>query len=262
MPVQTRQQIIKMFETYKNISVSFNNHVIEATGLLPKQIFLKISNLNVPCILYSTSMTTAKVIANLTPQLFDEIRSVRNTAYLRFTFKKPDKADFLKFFVASKITGFNPYSKKNPNTNFITLSYSQKPPDDLIQILGNLLAIKANAMKRKEERIELNDENLKKLGLKDKNAIIIIQDVPRKCILRDISFSGSKMLILGIGKFLVDKEAVLRLSVDTSLKPIDIKGKITRTEEVKGRKDVSAIALQFDDNKPLSFINNINNFFS
>jgi hypothetical protein len=261
MPVQTRQQIIKMFETFKETSIAFNSHVIEATGLIPKQIFLKITNSKVPCILYSTSMSSAKVIANLSPELFEKLRSAKNTVYLRFAFKRSEKMDSLKFFVASKVSGFNPYSKNNPQTNFISLEYLQAPPDDLIKILGNLLTAKTNAMQRKEERIPINNENIKKLGINDKNALVLIQDVPRKCLLRDISFSGAKVLIIGLGKFLVNKKAVLRLSIQTSSKPVDIKGKIIRTEEVKGRKDISAIALSFEEEKPLPFTKSINNFF-
>ena len=93
MPVPNRQQIIKLFNTFKENDVAFNNHVIEATGLLPKQIFLKISSTKVPCILYSTSMTIARVIANLSPELFEKIRAAGNTAYLRFAFKRLEKTD-------------------------------------------------------------------------------------------------------------------------------------------------------------------------
>ncbi len=263
MPVPTRQQIIKLFNNFKEKDVAFNNHVIEATGLLPKQIFLKISNTKVPCILYSTSMISARIIANLSPELFEKIRAARNTVYLRFAFKRSDRTDALKFFISSKVTGFNPYSNNNPHTNFITLNYSQTPPDDLIKILGGLLTVKANAMLRKEERIPITTESLEKLGFKDRNAIILVQEVPRKCILRDISFSGAKILIIGLGKFLINKEAVLRLSIVDVSKPVDIKGKIIRTEQVKGRKDISALALKFnEENKSLSFIQCINNFFS
>ncbi len=262
MPVQTRQHIIKLFNTYKENIIAFNNHVIEATGLIATKIFLKVSNTKVPCILYSTSMTSAKVIANLSPELFEKIRIAGNTVYLRFSFKRSDRSDSLKFFVSSKVTGFNPYSKNNPQTNFVTLVYSQTPPDDLIKILGNLLTAKANAAQRKEERIAINDENLKKLGFIDRNAILLIQDVPRKCILRNISFSGVKVLIIGLGKFLINKEAVLRLNIENTSKPVDIKGKILRSEEVKGRKDITAIAMKFDENMPLTLTQCINNFFS
>ena len=117
-------------------------------------------------------------------------------------------------------------------------------------------------MQRKEERIPITDINLKKLGIKDKNAVVLIQDVPRKCLLRDISFSGSKVLIIGLGKFLVNREAVLRLTVAAAANPVDIKAKIIRTEEVKGRKDISALALQFEEDKPATFTQIINNFFS
>jgi hypothetical protein len=262
MPVQTRQQLLKLYETFKETNVAFNNNVIEATGLLAKQIFLKVAGTQIPCILYSTSMTSAKVIANISPELFEKIRTARNTAYLRFAFKRSEKLDSLKFFVSSKITGFNPYGKNNSQTNFVSLTYSQRPPDDLITILGNLLTVKTNALQRKEERIELNPENIKKLGLKDKNALILVQDIPRKCLLRDISFSGAKLLVLGLGKFLADKEAVLRLNLEASARPVDVNGKVVRTEEVKGRKDITAIALKFDESKPLPFTKIITNFFS
>ena len=48
---------------------------------------------------------------------------------------------------------------------FVSLEFTQRPPDDLIQILGSLLEANSNAQRRKDERIVITPESMKKLGL-------------------------------------------------------------------------------------------------
>jgi hypothetical protein len=262
MAIKTRQQIAKIFDACRDASISFNSEVIKATGLLPKQIFLKVQQKQIPCIIYSCSMTEAKVIANLSPEVLDKIRAVNNSVMLRFAFKREDKHDPLKFFVGAKITGFNPYNKKNPHTNFISLSYTQKPPDDLIKILGAILEVKKTAQDRKEERIVIDYKTSEKIGLIGKASQLIVNEVPRKCIIRDLSLNGAKVLIVGLARFLLNKEAVLKVRFNDIDQSVIIPGKIIRYEEVKGRKDIAALAIQFKEaDIPLTYTKKLNLFF-
>ncbi len=261
MSVATSQQISRYFDLYKQIDVSFTKQVIHAVGLLPRHVYLKCSGEAIPCIVYSSSMVGAKVIANLKATTFQTIRQANNSVSLRYSFRLPDKPDPLAFFVSAKVGGFNPYSKTNPDLHFVSLSYTQKPPDDLIEILGELLEANINAKRRKEARIEINPASMKTLGLDNREARIYIEGVPRKCIVRDLSFSGAKVLLQGLAKFLIHKQAGLHLTFENGKTPATLPGKVIRVEEVQGRKDIAAIAVLFEEEKvPMKYKMYINTY--
>lgn len=261
MPVTTSQQIGKYYDLYKQAEVTFNAQVIKVLGLLPKEVHLKCLGKNFPCIIYSASMLEARVIANLRAKSFQTIRDANNSVSLRFAFNLPDKTDPLSFFVTSKITGFNPYSKENPDLHFASLTYTQRPPDDLIEILGELLEANVNAKRRKEFRIMITPQTLKALGLDSRDTTIEIESIPRKCIIRDLSFSGAKILVVGVAKFLVNKKAVMHLSFANQNDQVKLPGKVLRFEDVQGRKDIAALALLFEEDKiPLAYKMRINEY--
>ncbi len=260
MPIFTSQQITDYYERFNNVEVTFTKEVIRATGLLPKMVFLKGLGLQWPCIIYSCSMSTAKVVASLTQENFTQIREANNLLSLRFAFKDADKTDPVLFFTSAKVTGYNPYNNDKPNLNFVNLEFTKRPPDDLISIIGQLLDAAAASQKRKEERITLDVQSIKRLGLKSKGAQLFVQGVPRHCIIRDLSFSGAKVIISGLAKFVLDKEAILRFETYNNA-VMSIPGKTIRHEEVEGRKDLAAIAVTFEEEKvPMEYKMIINDY--
>jgi hypothetical protein len=260
MPIFTSHQISDYYDRFKTVEVTFTKEVIRATGLLPKMVFLKGLGMQWPCIIYSCSMTAAKVIASLTQENFTQIRDVNDLLSLRFAYKDADKTDPVLFFVSAKVTGYTPYNKDKPNLNFVNLEFTKRAPDDLISIIGQLLDAAAASQKRKEDRITLDVQTIKKLGLKSKGAQLFVQGVPRNCIIRDLSFSGAKVIISGVAKFVLDKEAVLRFGTYND-EVMSIPGKTIRHEEVEGRKDLAAIAVTFDEEKvPMEYKMIINDY--
>lgn len=261
MSIITSQEIIRYYEQYKDIEVTFNKHVIQATGLITKQVFLKCLGQQWPCIIYSSSMASAKVIASLKSTHFETIKKAHNLVNLRFSFKLSDKTEPLSFFVSTKTSGFNRYNKDNPDIYFVTLTFTQRPTDDLIEMLGKLLEANVNAKKRKDKRILITPESIRKLSLKGKEAYIYVGSIPRKCIIRDLSFSGAKVLLFGIAKFLINKKALLRINFEDIKQPIEIEGEIIRFEPVEGRKDIAAIAIHFDEDKvPIEYKMRLNDY--
>jgi len=262
MPLFTNQQITNYYTLYKNIDVTFTKEVINATGLLSKQIYIKCLGDSWPCVLFSSSMVSAKVIANIKSKLFEKIRNANNLVSLRFCFTQSDKTDPLTFFVAAKVTGYNPYNQANQELNFISLNYTQRPPDDLIAILGNLLEANVNSKKRKEERIPITGETLRRLGFKSKDSVIFIQGLPRKAIIRDISFSGAKCIVPGVAKFLLGKEGLLKIETEDNL-VLNLYGTFARFEAVVGRQDIAALVLLFDEKRlPLEYKIRINDYLT
>jgi hypothetical protein len=261
MALMTSQQINLYYQNFKEVDVTFNKDVIRATGLLPRQIYLKFLGTQTPCIVFSSSMSSAKVIANIDQETSEKLRKANNLVSLRFSFQERDKNDPLAFFVSSKITGFNPYNKEKPNLNFISIEFTQRPPDDLIAVLGSLLEANVNSKKRKEERIQIDADSIRKLGLAAKTGQLRIGGVPRPCIIRDISFSGAKIVISGLAKFLIGKDCQLHLET-TEQRAFNLPANILRNEAVQGRKDLTALALHFyEEQVPIEYKIMLNDFF-
>lgn len=245
MSITTSSQITRFYENYKDVDVTFTKEVIRASLLNTKQIYLKLLGYQWPCIIYSSSLSGAKIIANITPTLKKAIQQSKSSISLRFSFLQPDKRDPISFFVPCKIVGFTPYQDGSSDLHFFSLSYTQRPPDDLIEILGRIQEANSAAHNRKEERVIITDEIVRKISLASKGGILLIDGVPRKCIIRDLSFGGSKIILVGIAKFLVNKQITLKLGFTDPAETLDIPGNIIRFEPVQGRNDLSAFAVQF-----------------
>src|SRR5512137_1619688 len=143
MSIVTSQQLARYFELYGAVEVTFTREVSDATGLLAKSLYLKVLDQQWPCIIYACSLHSAKVIASVRSAFFDTLRKSNSHVSLRLCFRLPDKSDPLSFFVPCHAAGFTPYNPENPDVQLIALEFTQRPPDDLILILGTLL--EANA---------------------------------------------------------------------------------------------------------------------
>ncbi|MFO7781843.1 MAG: PilZ domain-containing protein [Spirochaetia bacterium] len=246
MAISTSQQIARYYQQYSDVDVTFTKDVIKATLLHPKQVFLKCTGYQWPIVVYSASMTGAKIIANMKTSLSEAVKKSNNMVSLRLSFLQRDKADPLSFFVGARIAGYTPYGKEKPELYFLTLTYTQRPPDDLIEILGRLIDANTSSARRKEERIPVTADSARAMGLNHKDAMVYIDGVPRRCIVRDVSFGGAKVVILGVAKFLVNKQANLRLTLTETDEEVDVPATVVRFEAVEGRSDIAALALQFD----------------
>lgn len=262
MAIITNQVIKELFNRYRSIEVTFNKEVSKATGLQPKKVFLKLKEGPRPCILYASSLESARVLVSLTPAILQSFKENDNNVSLKLSFLKDEqpKPVEVNFFVQGRMSNYSQYSNKQPDLYFCTVDFSTRPPDDLIEIIGFLLEANVNATKRKEERVLVTADSMKKLDLGSKSCVITVDSIPRKGILRDLSFSGSKVIIPGNAKFLLNKNAEMKI-LNSKGEYISICGKILRFEEVQGRRDLAAIALHFTlDALPLAYKVMINNF--
>lgn len=263
MAVLTGQQITRYYEEYRGVDVIFTKEVINTIGLLTRNVYLKCQGRQIPCVIYSTSMSGAKVVVNVHSALFQHIRDTKTAVSLRLSFQQTDKPNPLFFFVPCKITDYSPYGDGKQKLHFVSLTYPQRPSDDLISRLGGLLETHVNSKRRKEDRITITVDNVSKLGLKSKEAVVYIQNVARKCIVRDISFSGARLIVPGFGKFLFDKPVVLQLEMEEEPSPIELPGRIIRIEPVADREDIAAIAILFVERQvPLPYKMRISEYLS
>jgi hypothetical protein len=260
MGIITSQKITNFYERFKAIEVTFSKEIIQVTGLITQQVYLKCGGDFWPCVIYSSSFELSKVAANTRSGLIQKLQQVNNSVSLRFCFKTPDSDTPVTFFVAARVAGYSPYGNSKDIALF-TIHFTQRPPDDLIEIIGRVLDANVNSAKRRDERVLLTQDVIRRMGLFSKETAVFIQGVPRRCILRDLSFSGAKVIMMGVAKFLVNREAALRIDFDDPRESFLVKGVFIRSEEVEGRKEMIALAIRFSDGHvPMGYKIRLNNY--
>lgn len=217
MGLATAQVLQRYYDQYRDTEITFTKDIIRALGLDPRQIYIKCNRGQWPCIINSTSFLQAKIIVGAKGGAYQALSEKSTSGInLRFCFLQPEN-DLLSFFVAGHVSNIVSYMNSS-ELAVITISFSQRPPDDLIEAVGRLLEANANAIRRREERIFIDENSKRKLGLIREEAIVFIQNVPRHCIVRNLSFSGAKIILLGLSQFLANKPAQLRLNLKIQMK--------------------------------------------
>jgi len=262
MGIVTSQRISILFDRFKDIDVTFTKEIIQVTGLLTQQIHLKCGNDFWPCVIYSASFEGAKVVANIKTGLQAKLQTTNNFVNLRFCFKPSGESNPVTFFIAGRVMASAPYGSSQ-DVNMFTIQFSNRPPDDFIEIVGRVLDANVNSSKRKDVRIPLTQDNMRKLSIISTETAVFTQGVPRRCILRDLSFSGSKIIMMGLAKFLLDKDAAVRIDFNDPREAYLLKGKFIRAESVEGKKEMIALGLAFDEaSVPMGFKIRLNDMLS
>ena len=262
MGILTSQKLSEYYERFKAIEVTFTKEIINVTGLITNQVYLKCVGDFWPCVIFSSSFQGAKIVANIKSGLLQKLERANNMVSLRFCFKVADKGNPVTFFVNTKSTGYSSYGGSKDVALF-ALQFTQRAPDDLIEIMGRILDANVASAKRREERLLITPDSIRKLNILSKESAVFIQGVPRHCILRDISFSGAKLIMMGVAKFLVDRDAALRMDFDDPRESFLLKGKFLRSEAVEGRKDLVALVVLFDESSvPMGYKVRLNDYLS
>jgi len=246
MSILNTQRIEAFYNTFKGIDITFSKDMIQVTGLIAEQVHLKCGSDFWPCVFISTSFQGAKVVANIKSGLIDKLQKANNSVSLRYCFKNPEDGNPLTFFVAGRVLGVAPY-RNSEDVSMLSVQFTQRPPDDLIEIVGRVFDANVNSSKRKDERILITTDTQRKLKLLSKETVAFIQGVPRRCILREVSFFNAKVIMLGIAKFIVDKETSLRFDFDDPRESFLVKGKFVNSEAVEGKQEMIALSMDFDE---------------
>ena len=261
MGIVTSQQLTRYYELYRDTEVIFSKEVIKTLHMDPRQVYVKCTDSQWPCIINSTSFLGAKIIIGSKGGAYARLSKEKGTVNLRFCFSQGEKQP-ISFFVSARVQEIVPYMESS-DLAIVNLTYIQRPPDDLIELIGRLLVANTNALRRRDERIPITEESLRKLSLAKADAVIFIDNVPRHCIVRDISFSGAKILLLGVAQFLNNKNAVLRLEFYDPHEVISLPASIVKTDMAQGRKDIIIVCLQYDATKiPITYKLHINNYLT
>ena len=261
MGLMTSQQIARYYDVYRDKEVTFSKEFIRALNLDPRQVYIKCAGAQWPCIINSTSLQSARIIIGTKGGAYAQISKEATPLSLRFSFTPPGQLP-VSFFVNCRVANVQPYMTSN-DLAIITLTFTQRPPDDLIETLGRLIEANFNASRRKEERIIINEESKRRLNLLREETLVYIENVPRHCIIRDLSFSGAKLVLKGLAQFLKDKNAIIRLDFAEPRETLGIQGKIVKAETIEGRKDLASVSIQFLETAvPMSYKLHINSYLT
>lgn len=261
MGLMTSQQIARYYDVYRDTEVTFSKEFIRALNLDPRQVYIKCAGAQWPCIINSTSLQSARIIIGTKGGAYAQISKEATPLSLRFSFTPPGQLP-VSFFVNCRVANVQPYMTSN-DLAIITLTFTQRPPDDLIETLGRLIEANFNATRRKEERIIINEESKRRLNLLREETLVYIENVPRHCIIRDLSFSGAKLVLKGLAQFLKDKNAIIRLDFAEPRETLGIQGKIVKAETIEGRKDLASVSIQFLETAvPMSYKLHINSYLT
>lgn len=262
MAIVTAQILNRYYDEYKDTEVTFSKDIMRTLKMDPRQIYIRSGGLQWPCIINSTSFNIAKIIVGTKSGAY-QVLSKKEPApvSLRFSFYQPD-GQLMSFFVAARVQLCQPYMN-SAELAIVQLQYTQRPPDDLIQMLGNLLDANVNAVKRKEDRIIINQDSMRKLGIPKKEMVIAIQNVPRHCILQDLSFDGAKIVLMGLAQYLLNKEVQLQLEFEDPHEIITMNGIVVSANFIEGRKDIIIAGIKYAETSiSLSYKIHINKYIT
>jgi len=259
MAILTNMAISKLYELYNDIDITFTKDIVAATLLNQKEIYVRCGGIQRKCLLYSSSMKKCRIIVNTGDNFITQIREAGNLVSIRLCFNVPGRNDIIAFFVNARVTGYNAYTTPDSELNYAFLTYTQRPPDDLIIILGQLLEANINFQKRQDLRIIVNQSNYKAIGLNSRDVSLVIENIPRKAILVDISSSGLMAIGVKAFKFHLNKELLIKLSSENN--NWQFAGTVSRIDNIPGRNDVVLIGIALkSDSIPVSYKIQIENY--
>lgn len=260
MAIVTTQQITHYYDQYRDTEIIFSKDIIKTLALDPRQIYIKTPDGQWPCIINSTSFIQAKIIVGTKGGAYEELsKDEPPLLNLRLCFMNSDGQP-VSFLVPCKVDNVSAYMNSS-ELAVVTLSFTQRPPDALIELTGKLLEANENAVRRRDERIPINEDSKRKLGLVSEKISINVQGLPRNCVLRDLSFCGAKAVLMGLAQFLTGKEATLSLDFTDPSETVTVKGTIVSAEPVEGRKDIVTANISFADvDVPLEYKLHINEY--
>ena len=262
MSVTTSHHISRYYDYYRDKEIVFTKANLKSLRIDPRQIYLKSNGGQWPCIINSSSLQQAKVIVGTSSGIYGTIQKNRTAPIsIRYCFFDQNNEP-IQFSVNCSVVDIKPFQNSN-ELAMLTLNFTQRPPDDLILRIGEFIEVNENFQNRKEEGIAINENSLRLLNIPKEESYIFIAGVPRKCILKDLSFGGAKAMLVGIPKFLENKAVDLRLFfIDTNEK-ISLQGIIKNSDFLPGRKDISIVHIEFvPDEIPMTYKFHINSYIT
>jgi len=254
------QHLARLYDEFADTEVTFNAQVILESGLVTSDVRLTLGSRHLDCVLYASSMKHARVIVEMGHAEAELHGS--SAASLHFTFRQPEEKAAVSFFVGCRIDSLSEYNPQKTRLRFAALEFTQRAPDALIAILGSLLEIKSNALRRRDQRIVMTADAMKRLGIQSRESCVAIDGTSRRCLLRDLSFGGAKVLLSTDGLPASPQRVLLKLHRCEDPDDTVLNGSVVRVEDVQGHEDLVALSIRYSSDPPISYKQKINSVFA
>ena len=262
MGVTTSHHISNYYDFFRDKEIVFTKANVKALRMDPRQIYLKCNGGQWPCIINSSSLQQEKVFVGAASGVLSLIKKDKDLPVsIRYCFFDNNNNP-VQFFVNSTVAEVKSYAGSG-ELFILTLNFTQRPPDDLIARLGEFLEVNSNFLTRKEERISLNINSLRQLSIPKEESFIFIAGVPRKCIMKDLSFGGARVMLVGVPKFLRDKMVELKIYFSDTSESVAVPGIVKGANFLEGRKDICVINVEFSaEDVPMTYKFHINSYIT
>ena len=258
----SQEQIEAYYEAYRDRDLLLTKELVHTIGLDSRQVFLAFNGAQWPCIINFVSLSGAKLIISVRGVAYSILNSkhVENVT-LKMLFVRKEEGTY-PFSLDAKLEGIKPYTGGQDFVQ-LTVSFFQRPPDDFIAIIGRTIETNQNYAQRREERILITPESKKLIHLLKEEMVVFFQNVPRRCILRDVSFSGAKIIVMGLSQFLAGKKLILKIPFYDPIETFSISGTVVAVSDVENRKDLVYVSIRYDDQTiPFAYKAHINNYLT
>lgn len=258
MSVLGSNALQNLFYQFLDTELTYNREVSAALGFLPSGSTLKLLGRHFPCVIHSSSFEEAKVLLRLPGEIRNDLETGSKLAALSLVFfnAKLGKNEIFQMYGAVSILQVQA-GPEGFVSLFLSLSYNHRPPDTFLELQGAYLSLQKEIHQRREERISLNQTTADHLGLASLNTIVSIEQIDRRCLLREISYGGAKIVLNGLGQYLTHKPFELQIHHLAKGKML-LPGHIMRAEEVEGHRELAVIGLKYQAEKvPVEYLQTV-----
>jgi len=234
-----------LYQEYLNAELTYSKEVAQGLGVLPADSSLKWGGELFPCVVHSSSFRAAKVLVRLTASQGKLIDAGSKLTTLTMTFLQPKtgKKELYQFNGTMQVQQHYGAGESELSV-LIVVVFSHRPPEGFLQAHGSYLSLKKEANQRREDRIALTPENQNLLDLASLNTVVTVEHIERKCLLRELSYNGARVILTGVAPFLLEKPFVLDLPF-TGRTTLKLPGNILRAEAIEGHRGLAVIALGY-----------------
>ncbi len=251
-----------LYQEYLDTELTYTKEVASGLGLLPAESSLKWQGELFPCVVHSCTFRAAKVLVRLTGAQWKAMDLGSKITTLTLTFLQPKTGKKELFQFNGTLQALQQHgAPENELSILLAVVFSHRPPEGFLQAHGSYLNLKKEANQRREDRIPLNADARELLGLASLNTTVVVDHIERKCLLRELSYNGARVILTGVAPFLLDKPFTLAVPM-AGRDSLDIPGRILRAEAVDGHKGLAVIALGYHpDRVPLEYLRTLQRGF-
>lgn len=247
----TRAKIIELYDQFKSESLTFTKEAITATGLLTNMVSLKCATEFFPCVIYSSSFEMAKVVANNKSGVLEKYQKANNTMHIRFHFSLRETGEQVVFLVPVRLSSTAPYSGSQ-DMSILNLQFTQRPPDDLIEILGRVEEALFLAQSQSEKLFPMQPDTFRKMRFLNKEIAVSVGGTNFGSVLRELGFGQARFIFKDAPKTVLEKPASINFNFDEPRESYTIEGTVSRYEVVAEHKALSTVTISF--NPPVSLV--------